>query len=307
MQQDQAFELPIGTVVSNSYEIEAPITQDERCDFYKANHAIAKRMVTVKILRRQFVADTSTILRVQFEAKQLSRLEHKAIPTVYDFGLHDSAPFLVMEFFDGISLENLVQKEGPLSLDCFKDVFKQVANAMQYVHESGIIHTDLKPDCIVIDRDSDGSAKIKITSFFFSRRAEAPSGLTVAGELTGSPYYMSPEKCQGMLADKRSDIYSLGATMYHALSGGPPFPGDTMVDTMSRHISEQPPQITDDKSSPLYAMQQMVIDKCLEKNPEQRFQSMNELEKAIAGKGPVHKPSATLRGTEKKKKGWWPF
>ncbi len=307
MHSERNFSRAIGSLIEEKYEIEAPIMQDENCEWYRVKHVFTKDILSLKTLRGDLLSDKSVLRRVQFEAKTLSSFNHKAVPRVYDFGMFENAPYLVMELIEGTSLEELVQKEGPLGVDQFRDVFRQVANGMQSVHENKIIHTDLKPEFILIDRDSNGSTKVKIVGFFWSKAADNSDGLTFAGQLTGSPYYMSPEQCMGMDADKRSDIYTLGATMFYALSGAPPFPGATMVDTMSRHISEQPPQIVDDKSSPLYALQQMVINKCLEKDPDTRFQSMKEVEHAMVGREPVHKPSASLRGTEKKKKGWWPF
>ncbi len=306
MQEDQAFNFPIGTVISECYQIEAPVWQDECCDVYRVKHNILNQKFLVKILRMQFAVDKPSVLRIQMESRHLSRLAHKALPTVYDFSIHENVPYLVMEDFEGTSLEELVQKAGPLSVERFKEVFKQVANGMDHVHENGIIHTDLKPESIMVSLDDDGSVKVKVVGFIWSRGAEDSPGLTANGHLTGSPYYMSPEQCMGEGVHKRSDVYTLGATMFFALTGSPPFPGATMIDTMSKHISEQPPQITEDKNSPIYAIQQMVIDKCLEKKPEQRFQSMKDLEAGIVGKEAVHKPSASLRGTEKKK-GWWPF
>lgn len=307
MHSERNFSRAVGSHIEEKYEIEAPIRQDEISEWYRVKQVFTKDILSLKILRVEASSDKTLLRRVQFEGMALSRCDHKAVPRIYDFGIFENSPYLVMNLIEGISLEELVQKEGPLSVDQFRDVFKQVANGMQYVHENNIVHTDLKPEFILIDRDSNGGAKVMIIGFIWSKEADNSDGLTFAGQLTGSPYYMSPEQCQGMPADKRSDVYNLGATMFYALSGAPPFPGETMIDTMSRHISEQPRQISDDKSSPVYALQQMVVDKCLEKHPENRFQSMKEVEQALVGREPVHKPSASLRGTEKKKKGLWPF
>jgi eukaryotic-like serine/threonine-protein kinase len=307
MHSERNFSLAIGSRIEEKYEIEAPIMQDEISELYRVKDVVTKDILSLKILRGDAVSNKTLIKRVSFEGKALARCDHKAVPRVYDFGMFENASYLVMKLIEGTSLEELVQKEGPLGVDQFKDVFRQVANGMQYVHESSIIHTDLKPEFILINRDSTGSTKVTITGFIWSREADDSGGLTYTGELFGSPYYMSPEQCMGMGADKRSDIYTLGATMYYALSGSPPFPGANMVETMSRHVSEQPTQIVDDKGSPLYALQRMVLDRCLEKKPEDRFQSMKEVEQALVGREPVHKPSASLRGTDKSKKGWWPF
>ncbi len=307
MHSEPHFSLKSGTVISERYEILSPIMQDESSELYRVKHLITKAMYSLKILRGDAVIDKTMIRRLQWEARVLGGFAHKALPSVQDVGIHGSAPYLLMDLIEGTSLEDLVQKEGPLGVDRFKEVFRRVADAMGYVHDLNIVHTDIKPEFILIDRDSDGRTKIKIIGFCWSRGSDTPESLTFEGQLTGSPYYMSPEQCQGMPPDRRSDVYTLGATMYYALSGAPPFPGANIVETMSRHISDQPPQIDDDKSSPLYALQQMVVDKCLEKDPDNRFQSMKEVGKALVGSEPVHKPSASLRGTEKKKKGWWPF
>jgi serine/threonine-protein kinase len=230
---------------------------------------------------------------MQIEARAASSINHPNVLAIYDFGvIDDGLPYIVMDFVDGGNLDTILKRDGCLPPARFRHLFNQLCDALHAVHERSIVHRDLKPANFLIARTSE---ELKLTGFNVCKRNhEKPRSLTLQGELVGTPSYMSPEQCMGLPVDNRSDIYSLGCCMYESLTGSPPFTGNTIIDTMMMHVSAQSPALLDLK--PEIAHVQAVLSRCLEKKAEDRFQSMQEVQRALVGVPVKTKPSAMLRG-----------
>lgn len=231
----------------------------------------------LKMLRPQNLLDAQALRRFENEARSAKHLSHPNIAAVYDYGFSEcNAPYIVMELLTGKSLESIIKEEGALATTRVLDLFLQVAEAMEYAHGEGVIHRDLKPSNLIVQDAGDGVELIKIVDFGLAKTAMNESDKTQSGEIMGSPFYMSPEQCEGQTVDERSDIYAVGATLYEALSGRPPLVGVNPVDTLLKQLRDKPRSlchfISEDRVS-----QQLsdVVDKALAKTKEQRYQRMN--------------------------------
>jgi len=193
-----------------------------------------------------------------------------------------------MELLHGRSLDEVVEESGSLSLDDFFAVFCQALDGMQHAHEKGVVHRDLKPSNLMLLRSESGQLKVKVVDFGIAKllpqQGREENKLTQTGEIFGSPMYMSPEQCRGDELDARSDIYSLGAVMYEALTGRPPFSGNNMLETMYMHINDQPPALGKSAFDVKVNEQlEAIVLRSLAKDPAQRFQSAKQVKDALEG------------------------
>ncbi len=233
------------------------------------------RMVAIKIIRRETLGDaqqSSELLdRFYIEAKAAGKLTHPRIVTIYEAGETDDMSFIVMEYVNGDDLSNIIGKAGQLP---YKRVIKQmlqIADGLGYAHESDIIHRDVKPGNILVQKGDN----IKITDFGLAR-LQSTGSVTQTGHAVGSPIYMSPEQVQGQYVDSRSDIFSLGAMMYEMLTGIRPFEGDSITGTIFKIIMDEPSPPS--KLVPgIPNSVDRVVMKLLEKEPEKRYQTCKEL------------------------------
>jgi serine/threonine protein kinase len=293
-----------GTIVEGRYEIIQLIGSGQTSAVYLAKHTIVGKSLALKVMDSD--CDPILMKRFQQEAKCMSRINHANVVKVMDFGVTQNGNgFLAMEYIEGESLAKILERDGALPVKRLRNLFGQSCDALSAVHASDIVHRDAKPANFLIANANTESEALFLTDFavckVLSKQREQFEHM---GEIVGSPFYMSPEQCMGMQVDPRSDIYGLGCSMYEALTGSPPFQGATMVDTMSRHISDQPKALPE--GDPEILPVQSVIFRCLEKKPEDRFQSMVDLKRALVGTPVKTKPSETLRGIDKKKN-FWPF
>lgn len=278
----------LGTVLAYKYEILSVCGKGGMGVVYKARQELIDRIVAIKVLKADLIGDEPSIKRFQLEAKAASRLQHPNVITVHDFGVVDTTgqPYLVMDYIEGESLAAVIQKQGPLNVKRAVPIFVQACSALEHAHRQRVIHRDIKPSNIVLLRVEDKDDFVKVVDFGIAKLAAVPGQeslhLTKTGEVFGSPIYMSPEQCLGGQLDPRSDIYSLGATMYEALTGFPPLLGKTLVDTMSKHINETPASIR--TTWPALAVPdgiERVVMKALEKNKDLRYDSMLEMKEAL--------------------------
>ena len=223
--------------------------------------------------------------RFRQEAVAAKRLDHLNINSVNDFGEYNGQPYMIMQFLDGLPLSDLIDQEGKLSINRAIPIFIQIATGCAYAHTRNIIHRDLKPSNIVLIEKNNQKDFVQIIDFgiakIISENTMAGTKLTKTGDIFGSPLYMSPEQCMGKTADLRTDIYSLGALMYEALTGEPPFEGETALVTIFKHIREMPEKFIDIAANPkLTQMTENIVFKCLAKEPKQRYQSMEEVAEA---------------------------
>jgi hypothetical protein len=221
-------------------------------------------------------------LRFQNEGKAIAKLNHPNIVSIYNMDLHEGfLPFYVMDLLDGPSLFDVIYQNGPLDLQTALEIFIESSLALGYAHKKGIVHRDVKPANIVVLNSPEPHCRIKIVDFGIAKLTEIDANvqqLTNAGEVCGSPYYMSPEQTAALKIDARSDIYSLGCSLYEALTGRPPFKGRSAVDTMTKHQTDTPMSLEKGSGGVKFPeMLESIMETLLAKSPMDRYQSMELL------------------------------
>lgn len=274
----------LGKMLADRYLIQSIIGHGGMGVVYKARHELMDRIVAIKMLQSQLITDSQSVKRFQHEARAASRLNHPHVITLFDFGVSPTGqPYLVMDYLSGISMSDLIQKDGQVSVDRTLNILIQACQALDHAHKQGVVHRDLKPGNIMLIEHEGQKDFVKVVDFGVAKLStfsgDEAQKLTQTGEVCGSPVYMSPEQCLGQKMDNRSDIYSLGVVLYEALTGHLPLLGKNMVETMSKHIGEKPPSFNTVRPD-LYIPERLeaVVFRCLEKDPAARQQSMAELE-----------------------------
>jgi serine/threonine protein kinase len=270
-----------GVVLQKKYKILEELGRGGMGAVYKVEQIYLHDLYALKILHAHNATDV-TISRFQREARAAHQLNHPNLVKVHDFGvLENDSPYLVMDYADGKSLSQFIKANDFLEPSQAIPIFVQICDGLMYAHDKGIIHRDLKPSNIILQPDGD-SLRVRIVDFGIAKVMEEDAKLTRTGEAVGSPLYMSPEQCQGLPVDKRTDVYSLGCTLFEALTGLPPFTADNPFATMVAHQSEKPPTLKEaclGKQFPP-ALEQMMA-KLLEKDPYKRYQSMQEIKQDL--------------------------
>lgn len=274
----------IGTKLAGKYEILSVLGTGGMGVVYKGRQDVMDRIVAIKMLQSHHLADSMSVKRFQQEGKATCKLNHPHIITVYDFGISSQSgqPYIVMDYLQGVPMSEIIKQEGQVSVDRALKIFMQASEALGHAHKQGVIHRDLKPSNIVLINYDGDKDFVKVVDFGVAQIMEDvnPDGqrLTQMGEVCGSPVYMSPEQCQGHALDNRSDIYSMGVVMYETLTNRLPLLGRTMVETMRKHIEEDPPPFTEVRPD-LYIPERVeqVILKAMAKDPAHRHQSMEQL------------------------------
>jgi len=237
---------------------------------FLAEHTILHRKVAVKELAPHLLSNPDLVKRFEREGQALARLSHSNIVQVYDFFEENGKNYLVMEYVDGKSLDEVIKGDGIKSIDVLKDYALQMARGLEYAHSKAIVHRDLKPHNILLSKDG----VIKIADFGLARLLDVTI-YTVPGTVIGSPLYMSPEQADGREADFRSDIYSYGIILYEMATGHCPFIGNSS-EVIAQHLSKKPesPRKFNARIPPHI---EKLILKCIEKKPEERYQNMSEI------------------------------
>ena len=277
----------VGTTFADKYEILSVLGEGGMSVVYKARHKYMERVVAVKLLHEHLVGDPLAVQRFERESKAASSLSHQNIVTVHDFGMTKRGQaYFVMDCLEGESLGEVLERDVRLHLQDAISIFKQTCDGLEHAHKKGIVHRDLKPSNLVLIKQDDGTTLVKIVDFGIAKvlpkDGQAKQQLTQTGEIFGSPLYMSPEQCNGSDLDHRSDIYSLGCLMYETLAGVPPFIGDNFINTVVKHINEQPPEFT--RTAPeasIPAQVEATIFKCLAKDPADRYQNVAVLRQSL--------------------------
>jgi serine/threonine protein kinase len=242
---------------------------------YLARQLSLKREVALKLLRTDLATNSTALLRFQAEAEAVAKLNHPNIVHIHHLGEFEGQRYMVLEYVEGRNLRDHLARKGPPDLPVTLSIIRQVVLALQKAHEEGIVHRDIKPENILVTR----KVEVKVTDFGLSRffsGATPALNLTQSGVTLGTPLYMSPEQVQGKPVDHRSDVYSLGVTCYHLLTGEPPFRGATAFDVALKHVQEQPRLITDVRPD-LPADLCAVVHKMMAKNPDERYQSARDI------------------------------
>lgn len=258
-----------GMFIQGRYEIVGKIGAGGMADVYKARDHKLNRFVAVKVLKNEFRSDKAFITKFRAEAQAAAGLAHPNIVNIYDVGEDRDINFIVMELVEGITLKEYIAKKGRLSVREATSIAIQVSQGLEAAHNSGIIHRDVKPQNIIISTDG----KVKVTDFGIAR---ATTSNTINTTVMGSVHYSSPEQARGGYSDAKSDIYSLGITMYEMLTGHVPFDGDTTVAIAIKHLQEEI------KSPEIYVPNLpkstvQIIYKCTQKSPDRRYANMAEL------------------------------
>lgn len=272
------------TPIGDRYEIDGVLGRGGMGIVYKGKHVLMNRPVAIKMLHPEHAADDHVVARFQTEAQTLSQLSHPNLVSVFDFGVTaNHEPYMIMDFHSGQSLDNYLIAQGPLDSDIGLSIFKQVLSGLSIVHKAGIVHRDIKPSNIIVSQDR--NPEVKIVDFGIAKNPSTEKErlkITNTGEVVGTPRYMSPEQCTGKELDARSDIYALGCVMYECFTGKATFDGDSFYDMVRLHLNEAPsrlPFFQPGVSHPKELVE--IIFKALNKNPDDRYQSAEEMLEAL--------------------------
>ena len=258
-----------GMILGGRYEILEHIGSGGMADVYKARCLKTNRYVAVKVLRKEYSEDETLIRRFTSEARSTADLHHPNVVSILDEGNDQGIHYIVMELAEGMTLKRYIRRYGRLSVRETVDFAIQIAGGIQAAHEHGIVHRDIKPQNIIVS----DSGKIKVTDFGI---AKAATGDTIASSTMGSVRYLSPEQARGGYSDARSDIYSLGITMYEMATGKVPFDGENTVAIALMHLRDEivPPR---NYFPDIPVSLENIILKCTRKKPEERYQTAEEL------------------------------
>src|SRR6266481_5821721 len=260
------------------YEVLAPLGAGGMGEVYRARDPRLGRDVAIKVIPVSFAADTERLRRFEQEARAVAALNHPNILAIYDIGTREDAPFIISELLEGETLRGRLSS-GVLPVRKAIEYAVQMGQGLAAAHEKGIVHRDLKPENIFVTRDG----RVKILDFGLAKltqpegdHAETITHQTEAGVVLGTVGYMSPEQVRGRPADHRSDLFSFGAILYEMLSGRRAFHGETSADTMSAILRGESPGLAETNRGISPGIEQLVRH-CLEKNPEERFQSARDI------------------------------
>ena len=261
--------IKIGMMIVERYEILEKIGTGGMSDVYKAKDHKLNRFVAVKVLKQEFSENANFVSKFRIEAQAAAGLMHPNIVNVYDVGEEGENHYIVMELVEGITLKKYIEKKARLSVKEAISIAIQVSMGIEAAHNNHIIHRDIKPQNIIISKEG----KVKVTDFGI---AKAATSNTITSNVMGSVHYTSPEQARGGYSDEKSDIYSLGITMFEMLTGRVPFNGETTVAIAIKHIQEEFPSPRDYVPEIPISVEQIVF-KCCQKSPDRRYQSMSEL------------------------------
>jgi serine/threonine-protein kinase len=270
-------------------------------EVYLAEHRLLKRPCAVKIIRPERARDPNLLRRFEREVQATARLRHYHTVEIYDYGHSDDGTFYyVMEYLPGLTLEEVVERHGPLPAARVVHYLRQLCGALREAHAAGLVHRDIKPSNVIAGNPGGAGDVVKLVDFGLVRPPDVggETRLTKEGLILGTPEFMSPEQAKGEDSlDARSDLYSLGAVAYFLLTGRSPFEGRSPLETLLAHLHEPPPPPAGGPEVP--ADVQAVILRCLAKDPEQRFADAEALDRALA-----HCACAG-QWTEAQARAWW--
>jgi serine/threonine-protein kinase len=271
----------VGAVLSDRYELEELVGTGGMSSVYRAHDRLLDRKVALKVLHEQYTGDSEYVERFRREARAVASLSHPNIVSVIDRGEHGGRQFIVFEYVAGENLKQLIGRRGPAPVTTALELGIQMARALSFAHQQGLVHRDVKPQNVLLN----GEGEAKVTDFGIARSLDVQHGMTQTGTVLGTSDYIAPEQAQGQRVDEQTDVYSLGVVLYELLTSEVPFPGENFVAVAMRHINEPPPSIRErrpDVSPRLEA----AIHRAMAKDGADRFDSMadfcRELEACLA-------------------------
>lgn len=271
----------IGRVLDDKYEIIKAVGGGASGQVYKAKHRALNTIVAVKVLAPQLSTQLELVKRFEREARAAGLLSHRNLLAVQDLGQTDERqPYMVMEFLNGFSLSELIERNGKLSVDDSIEIVSQICQGIARAHEAGLVHRDLKPGNVMLIADGEHNYTVKIVDFGLAKliRPDENENLTQTGTMIGTPSYMSPEQCRSEQADHRCDIYAIGCMLFEMLTGRKPFEATNVIEIYIKHAQEAPPALVlEQVNQKMVELLQEIVHKCLAKNRDDRYQTADEL------------------------------
>lgn len=261
----------VGKRLEGRYEIQEIVGVGGMSVVYKAYDSVDDRVVAVKILKEEFSGDADFVRRFKNESKAIAVLSHPNIVRVYDVSFGEKLQYIVMEYVDGITLKEYIQKQKIITWNDAVFFTNQILRALQHAHDKGIVHRDIKPQNIILLPSGD----IKVTDFGIARFSRTETN-TLTDDAIGSVHYISPEQAKGELTDERADIYSLGAVLYEMLTGTVPFEADSAVSVALMQVNQEPKRPTQINPDIPPGLEQICFH-AMQKNPEDRYQTATEM------------------------------
>lgn len=283
-EDDELADPLIGLVVAERYRIVERIGRGGMGIVYRVEHVRIGKILAMKLLAGELSANKEIVRRFKLEALTVSKLSSPHTVQVFDYGVWNHLTYLVMELVEGGDLAQALRRDGPLPFSRVGRLIVQICSSLAEAHEKGIVHRDIKPENIMIITDSRGVEIAKVLDFGLAKLRESTelNELTLQGSVVGTPYYMSPEQVHGDEVDGRTDVYSVGAVMFRALTGTYPFEARSPMGMFTKHLTAEPPSAIE--RAPDLAIPRGVSDliqKCMAKDPMERFQSITALRDAL--------------------------
>ncbi len=282
--------------LADRYRLTETLGRGGMGEVWRAYDERLNRYCAVKVLRQ--TNDPGTVERFSREARTLASLRHPGVVTVYDYGVDDARPYLVMELLPGPSLAQLLTESGPLPIELVRRYGAQSANALQAVHDAAVVHRDIKPANLVLDN----TGAVRLVDFGIALGSTLEAGLTEHGAIVGSAAYLAPEQATGGRANARSDLYSFGCLLTSLLTGKPPFVDDAPVEVLGKHLNDAPPRPSSRRAEIPGDLDLLVLD-LLAKDPADRPHNAAEIARRLSGgkaarpgPGPVPMPVRTFGG-----------
>jgi len=273
----------VGRVLDGKYRIESVLGRGGMGVVYAGLHTLLGKRVAIKILRVQFEDDADILSRFTQEARAASAIGSAHIIDITDFGeVEGGAAYFVMEYLDGEPLSAFMKRTGPVAPDRAVSIVEQICRGLQSAHKHGIVHRDLKPDNVFLLRRDDRSDFVKILDFGIAKVAGAAGPRTRSGMVFGTPHYMAPEQAAGDPVDGRTDVYALGVILFELLVGKVPFDADSFMAILTKHMYSPTPSLSSMRADPDRSPNlDEIVMKAMNKRPEERWQSMDELRTAL--------------------------
>jgi len=259
----------VGELLADRYEVEEQVGAGGMSSVYRAHDRLLDRTVALKVMHQHYGSDPEYVERFRREARSVASLSHPNVVTVIDRGEHNGRQFIVFEYVDGENLKQLIQRRGAAPVDTALELGIQIAQALSFAHQQGLVHRDVKPQNVLLN----GDGRAKVTDFGIARSLDVKRGMTQTGTVLGTSEYIAPEQAQGHHVDEHTDVYSLGVLLYELLTGSVPFRGDNFVAVAMRHINDPPTPLHELRPDVPPRVEQAVL-RALAKDPQDRYPSM---------------------------------